>query len=106
MKLTKKLTAVGLTLSMATSLVAGSAASADDVVSYTYKDDYTYGYSGGVVAYKDGAKQDVEVKAYSGETDDPFTPEEEQAWDTKNLELTPGLTYTTSDGKVNKITSI
>ncbi len=106
MKLTKKLTAVGLTLSMATSLVAGSAASADDVVSYTYKDDYTYGYSGGVVAYKDGAKQDVEVKAYSGETDDPFTPEEEQAWDTKNLELTPGLTYTTSDGKVNKITSM
>ncbi len=107
MKLTKKLIAVGLTLSMATSLVAGSVANAEDTVSYKYKDDYTYGYIDKKVAvYKDGVKQDVDPKVYSAETDDPFTPEEQQAWDTKNLELTPGLTYTTAKGKVHPITSM
>ena len=107
MKLTKKLMAIGLTLSMATSLVAGSVATAEDTVSYKYKDDYTYGWANNNVAvYKDGVKQDVDPKVYSAETDDPFTPEEQQAWDKKNLELTPGLTYTTADGKVHPITSM
>lgn len=110
MKLTRKLTALGLSLSMATSLLAGIAVNAEDEVSYKYQDGYTYGYdadAGKVVAYKDGTRQDeAEFYVYSGETDDPFTPEEEQAWDAKDLKLTRGLTYTTSDGKAHPITSM
>ncbi len=110
MKLKKrvaKLTAAGLALSMAASLTASPAAGAAGEVNYKYQDAYTYGYESQVVAYKDGVKQpDAEIKVYSGEDDDPFTPETEQAWDAPQLELTPGLAYTTKDGKVNEITSM
>ena len=110
MKLKKrvaKLTAAGLALSMAASLTASPAAGAAGEVNYKYQDAYTYAYESQVVAYKDGVKQpDAEIKVYSGEDDDPFTPETEQAWDAPQLELTPGLAYTTKDGKVNEITSM
>ena len=110
MKLKKrvaKLTAAGLALSMVASLTASPAAGAAGEVNYKYQDAYTYAYESQVVAYKDGVKQpDAEIKVYSGEDDDPFTPETEQAWDAPQLELTPGLAYTTKDGKVNEITSM
>ena len=82
MKLKKrvaKLTAAGLALSMAASLTASPAAGAAGEVNYKYQDAYTYAYESQVVAYKDGVKQpDAEIKVYSGEDDDPFTPETEQ----------------------------
>ena len=114
-----KLTAVGLILSMTASLATvGPTVGAEEKpaispVLYKYKDAYTYGYviddqnRGGLVVYKDGVKQeDVTVKKYNRNTDDPFTPEEEQAWDREQIELTPGMTYTTEDGKVHEITSM
>lgn len=105
-----KLTSAGLAFSMVASLTVGAAASAaDDEVSYQYKDGYTYGYAQDqVVAYKDGVKQTDEdaVLVYSGEDDDPFTPEQQQAWDIPALQLTQGLTYTTADGEAHPITSM
>ena len=74
---------------------------------YRFMNSYTYGYEEGIIAYKNGIKQNnVEIKTYSGENDDPFTPESEQPWDAESLLLTPGLTYTTEDGVVHPITSM
>ena len=104
-----KLTAAGLAFSMAATLTAGAAASADGDVSYTYQDGYTYGYAqDNVVAYKDGVKQTGEdiVRVYDQEDDDPFTPDTQQAWNTPALKLTQGLTYTTADGEAHPITSM
>ncbi len=114
MRLKKKLsclTAAALALSMVTATMApSSAAGADgDEVSYKYKDAYTYGWNNSVVAYENGAlKNGADIKAYSKQTDDPFTPEEseKQAWDVKALELTPGVAYTTEDGEAHPITSM
>lgn len=113
-----QITAVGLALCMTVSLVSGQVSGAAEPagtseVSYRYQDTYTYGYvvneknEGKLVAYKDGVKQDdVTVQRYTRNTDDPFTPAEEQPWNKEQLELTPGLTYTTEDGKVHEITSM
>lgn len=74
---------------------------------YRFSNDYTYGYQGGIVAYKNGSrKDDAQISVYSGENDDPFTPETEQPWDTETLLLKPGLSYTTDDGTVHPITSM
>lgn len=74
---------------------------------YRFSNDYTYGYRGGIVAYKNGSrKEDAQISVYSGENDDPFTPETEQPWDTETLLLKPGLSYTTDDGTVHPITSM
>lgn len=102
-----KLTAAGLALSMAATLVVSPSASADDVVSYKWEDTYTYAYEGEVVAYKDGVKQsDAQIMVYENEYDDPFTPKNEQAWDAEQLELTQGVSYTEKDGTVHPITSM
>lgn len=102
-----KLTAAGLVLSMTATLAGGPSVSADDTVSYKYQDTYTYGYSGGVVAYKDGVKQSgAPITVYEMEDDDPFTPENEQAWDVGQLELTPGVSYTDAKGVAHPITSM
>lgn len=118
MRLKRKITSIGLALSLTVSLTAGPVLEAEEKpaispVLYSYQDAYTYGYvvneqnQGGLVAYKNGVKQDdVSIKKYTRNTDDPFTPEEEQAWDREQIELTPGLTYTTEDGKVHEITSM
>ena len=74
---------------------------------YRFSNDYTYGYRGGIVAYKNGSrKDDAQISVYSGENDDPFTPETEQPWDAETLLLKPGLSYTTDDGTVHPITSM
>lgn len=74
---------------------------------YRFSNDYTYGYRGGIVAYKNGSrKEDAQISVYSGENDDSFTPETEQPWDTETLLLKPGLSYTTDDGTVHPITSM
>lgn len=96
-----KLTAAGLVFSLAATMAVSPAADADALESpganYKWEDTYTYAYEGGVVAYKDGAKQaDAEITKYETEDSDPFTPENEQAWDTKELVLKQGVSYTTN----------
>lgn len=73
-----------------------------------FKNSVTYGFRDGkITAYKDGVKmENAVVKQYRGQMEDPFAPEEEQAWDTEQLKLTPGLTYTTEDGVVHPVTSM
>ena len=109
-----KLTAAGLVFSLAATLAVGPAAEVDALTPpppYKWEDTYTYAYEGSVVAYKDGEKhKDAEITKYETEDSDPFTPENEQAWDTKELVLKQGVSYTTNtkdEGvKVHPITSM
>ncbi len=109
-----KLTAAGLVFSLAATMAVGPAADVDALeppAPYKWEDTYTYAYEGSVVAYKDGEKhKDAEITKYETEDSDPFTPENEQAWDTKELVLKQGVSYTTNtkdEGvKVHPITSM
>lgn len=107
-----KLTAAGLVFSLAVTLAASPVANAEDAVSYKWEDAYTYAYEGNkVVAYKDGVKQtNAQITKYETQDSDPFTPENEQAWDTEELVLKLGVSYTTNTKKegvkVHPITSM
>ncbi len=102
-----KLTAAGLVFSLAATMAVGPAADADALASpqhqYKWEDTYTYAYEGSVVAYKDGEKQkDAPITKYETEDSDPFTPENEQAWDTEELVLKQGVSYTTKEKKLDE----
>ena len=102
-----KLTAAGLVFSLAATMAVGPAADADALAppqqSYKWEDTYTYAWEGSVVAYKNGEKQkDAQITTYETEDSDPFVPEEEQAWDTEELVLKQGVSYTTNEKKLDE----
>lgn len=102
-----KLTAAGLVFSLAATMAVSPAAEANALAtsqqSYKWEDTYTYAWEGSVVAYKDGVKQkDAQITTYETEGSDPFVPEEEQAWDTEELVLKQGVSYTTNEKKLDE----
>lgn len=77
---------------------------------YEYFNDYTLGYSGKIVAYKDGQKKalsDVGAGVYNQKTDNIFAQHiENNNWWEDKITLTQPLQYTTSDGVAHKIDSM
>ena len=108
----KKLGAITLAAAILASAMptGGEVAKAYTRGTYSYANDYTLGYEGGVTAYKDGKKvknlQTAGVKVYEGEEDRPFKSENMQAWDTENLVLTQPVKYTTKDGVAHDVESM
>lgn len=76
---------------------------------YEYFNDYTLGWSDGIVAYKDGKKMslaDAGADVYNINTDRIFGQHfNNNKWDDAKIKLTPPLQYTTRDGKVHNVNS-
>ena len=85
-------------------------AKAESAGTYSFIQDYTLGYSGGVVVYRGGStgtpvgNTDVPINKHA--SDNPFAPEVIQDWNEPNLKLTQPVQYTTSDGKVHNVESM
>ena len=77
---------------------------------YEYFNDYTLGYSGKVVAYKDGKKTalaDAGAGVYNKKEDNIFAQHiENNNWWEDKITLTQPLQYTTADGVAHKIDSM
>mgnify|MGYP004607949533 FL=1 len=105
----KRVGALTLAAAMAATLVQGDAGKADAPGNYSYFNDYTLGWNGGITAYKDGKQVSLEAAGASvlnNKDDNVFAPESEQAWDTKDLVLTQPVQFTTNDGKVHDVESM
>ena len=105
----KRVGALALATAMAATLVQGDAGKADAPGNYSYFNDYTLGWNGGITAYKDGKPVSLEAAGASvlnNKDDNVFAPESEQAWDTKDLVLTQPVQFTTNDGKVHDVESM
>ena len=105
----KRVGALALATAMAATLVQGDAGKADAPGNYSYFNDYTLGWNGGITAYKDGKQVSLEAAGASvlnNKDDNVFAPESEQAWDTKDLVLTQPVQFTTNDGKVHDVESM
>lgn len=80
-----------------------------DPEDYEYFNDYTLGWSNGIVAYKDGGKKsldDVGADVYNNDTDQIFGQHfNNNKWDDAKLILTPPLQYTTEDGVAHNVNS-
>lgn len=111
-KTLKTIGAATLSVAMVASVIPGASvenAKAYTPGNYSYFNDYTLGYQGGVVAYVDGARKSLSqagVKIYNKETDRPFKAEEQQPWDADVITLTQPVKYTTNDGKAHDVESM
>lgn len=78
--------------------------------SYSYFNDYTLGYSDGIVAYKDGKKvslADAGAEQYNKKTDNIFAQHiANNNWYDDKITLTPPIQYTTADGKAHNVDSM
>lgn len=78
--------------------------------SYSYFNDYTLGYSDGIVAYKDGKKvslADAGAEQYNKKTDNIFAQHiANNNWYDDKITLTPPIQYTTTDGKAHNVDSM
>lgn len=100
--------AVAMAFAMLASTIPANAVKAYTPGNYSYFDDYSIGWSGGIRVYKDGKAltvQQSKLTQYNvyGEADDPFVSEISQAWDADTITLTQPVSYTTTDGKVHRI---
>ena len=105
----KRFEAIALAVAMVASIVPAAAGKANASGDYTFFNDYTLGWSGGIVAFQDGEQKtlaDVDAPIFDNEDDRPFKAVDEQAWDTPNLVLTQPVKFTTNDGKANDIESM
>lgn len=77
---------------------------------YSYFNDYTLGWSNGIVAYKDGKKTtlaDAGAEVYNKISDNIFAQHfNTNKWDDEKIILTPPMQYTTEDGKAHNIDSM
>ncbi|MCI5730769.1 MAG: carbohydrate-binding protein [Eubacterium sp.] len=77
---------------------------------YSYFNDYTIGWSGKIVAYKDGKKatlEEVGAKQYNQKTDNIFGQHiENNNWYDDKITLTAPMQYTTADGVAHDIDSM
>ena len=104
----KRIGAFIMTFAMVASIMP-AIAKADAPGNYSYFDDYTLGWSGGIVAFQNGRQTSLSAagaKVYDRESDRPFKSELNQAWDTPNLVLTAPVQFTTNDGKVHDVESM
>ena len=78
--------------------------------SYSFFNDYTLGYSDGIVAYKDGKKVSLEAagaEQYNKKTDNIFAQHiANNNWYDDKITLTPPIQYTTADGKAHNVDSM
>ena len=99
-----------LSLAMVCSLIpATQTDAAASAGNYSFIQDYTLGWTGGISVYQDGASTPIantDVPVYDAEDANPFAPEVEQAWDEPNLRLTQPIQFTTSDGVVHDVESM
>ena len=76
---------------------------------YEYFNDYTLGWSDGIVAYKDGKQMSLAAAGadvYNRDTDRIFGQHfNSNKWDDAKIKLTPPLQYTTKDGTVHNVNS-
>lgn len=77
---------------------------------YSYFNDYTLGWSNGIVAYKDGKKTtlaEAGAEVYNKKSDNIFAQHfNTNKWDDEKIILTPPMQYTTEDGKPHNIDSM
>lgn len=77
---------------------------------YSYFNDYTLGWSNGIVAYKDGKKTtlaEAGAEVYNNKSDNIFAQHfNTNKWDDEKIILTPPMQYTTEDGKAHNIDSM
>ncbi len=78
--------------------------------SCSFFNDYTLGYSDGIVAYKDGKKVSLEAagaEQYNKKTDNIFAQHiANNNWYDDKITLTPPIQYTTADGKAHNVDSM
>lgn len=77
---------------------------------YDFFNDYTLGWSDGIVAYKDGKKvslEDAGAEVYNKKTDNIFAQHiANNNWYDDKIMLTPPIQYTTSDGVAHNVGSM
>ena len=100
--------AMALSAAMVVSMIPADTGKAYTPGNYSYFDEYSTGWQGGIKIYKGGKAQSV---AQSGLNvydtyeyqDNPFVSEIDQAWDADTITLTQPVSYTTTDGQVHRI---
>lgn len=109
----KKLRTMGaatLVLAMAASILPGSTGKAYTPGNYSYFDEYTLGYRGGVCVYNGGTTstkvESSGLTIFNNEGDRPFKSEIDQAWDADVITLTQPVKYTTNDGVAHEVDSM
>lgn len=108
-KKVKTIGAATLVLAMVASVIPGNIGKAYTPGDYSYANDYTLGWKGGIVAYQNGTSkslQEAGVTVFDQKDDRPFKSENEQAWDADVLTLTQPVKYTTEDGVAHDIESM
>ena len=105
----KSLGAIALSAAMVASIIPADTGKAYTPGNYSYFDDYSIGWSGGIRVYKGSSKgqsvKDAGLTVYDtyADKDNPFVSEISQAWDADTITLTQQVSFTTSDGVVHPI---
>lgn len=109
----KKLRTVGaaaLVLAMTASILPGSTGKAYTPGNYSYFDEYTLGYRGGVCVYNGGTTstkvESSGLTIFNNEGDRPFKSEINQEWNADVIKLTQPVKYTTNDGVAHDVDSM
>ncbi|MCI8307020.1 MAG: carbohydrate-binding protein [Lachnospiraceae bacterium] len=108
-KKVQKIGAATLVLAMIASVIPGDIGKASTSNNYSYANDYTLGWKGGIVAYQNGISKslkDAGVTVFDQKGDNPFKSEIEQEWDADVITLTQPVKYTTEDGMAHDVESM